>query len=718
MAEINLGNNLEEKISFIGRMISDALNVILDRAIKTKSEGELRIEDNKLPDSGILQNCEFGMILNEGVIWLKSHNCLRGTLRDENIIKDVVIFLLEKTIKRAIDRKNEDEGGREEKDIVFFSGQPYTLYKKRGQDYYASNLDAAMIIISFIATSLTHFNEIIAEKEIKFESTEIPKWVKTLRDASIFVISEGLKYAQKCKVYKQNSFAGFTCDPTSNSYPQDGGILNEHDRLFFTWTAAETIYDMIRFKENYLKKIQGEYLEEEGAKALIKLIDSLDGTLLESSIWVEQTFYADFENIKKKLEGRSVKDIVDEIQPIGDRPLNAGQGKSISILRNYIPYVYHISQYAAIRSLSEKADIDKEEIEKIPVLLKELVIEDIINSGLDNATQKELYNTLTRFYDLGNSGPESYQDDAYYPLVVRSTSSLLIRTIKIIKKELNREDGLKLIDSYSKILDIHVKKLLDRKPNKQDDGDEYLWSYAPNGMKEYVLYATQRTIFALLRFGDFLEAIDDFKREEITTDSIKTQLRNKLAQSIAENLLGPEVMRTLVEFSSSVATEKSSATIQNVPLPNPDWAADTIKNWLEDFVKQFYDTGVEEILNDRVNKLIHYLKFVSSEEINIPDELQNAERIKIVQNNVINERKNIIEACPEIDAMNGNWDNNKLLKILFNSIFKEFVNHQEASLKKFLDNDMAKILSSIANGSKSISSFKNILEKGNMKKNK
>jgi hypothetical protein len=716
MSDIYLGNNLEEKINFIGKQVNDALNVLLDRTIKAKNEGEIKAKENKekLSDSGILQNCEFGMILNEGVFWLKSHNCLSGRLKDVNIVEDVIITLLEKTIKRAIDRKNEDDGGRGEKDLVFFSGQPYTEYKKKGQTYYASNLDAAMIMVSFIASSLTHFNDIIAGKEIKFESSEIPKWIKTLRDASIFIIYEGLKYAQRCKVYVQNTFAGFTCDPTSNVPIQEEGGLDEFDRLFFTWTAAETIYDMIKLKDRYLKKIQGDYQEEEGAKALIKLIDSLDGTLYESSIWVEQSFYSGFEKIKDKLKGRNVKDIVNEIQEVGDRPLNESQKKLISILEQYIPFVYHISQYAAVRSLSEKADIDKEEIEMIPILLKELVIEDIINSNLDKATQRDLYNSLTRRYDLGKSGPEDYQDDAYYPLVVRSTASLLIRTINIIKEEISREKSLDLIENYSEILDIHVKNLLKRRPQKMEEGDECLWSYALD--KEYVLYATQRTIFALLRFGDFLKAADEFKRTEISSESIKTILRNKFAQSIAETLLSDETINSLLMVSR--ASENVIKDSSQLLLPEPEWAMGVIRDWLKVFVNDFNESRVEEILNDRINKLIFYLDFFSSKESNIPDDLQDNDSLKKIQSNAVKEKENILKMCPEIGEMKGDWDKSGLVKILFKNIFCEFINNTETSFKKFLENDTAQILKTIIGADQAREIFVRAVDKAIKKKNK
>src|SRR6185369_16375746 len=143
------------------------------------------------------------------------------------------------------DLKN--EGGRG-KHVSFFTGEPYTQHS-RGKKYSA-NLDAAMIAIAFLILAVNRFHEQLSkDRPPQIKDVPIPEWIQNQRDAVLFIIIEGLEYASQCRVIPSGKFLGFTCDPESNQdRPADGGLELDVDRLFFTWTACETINDVMTWR--------------------------------------------------------------------------------------------------------------------------------------------------------------------------------------------------------------------------------------------------------------------------------------------------------------------------------------------------------------------------------------------------------------------------------------------------------------------------------------
>lgn len=136
-----------------------------------------------------------------------------------------------------------------------------------------------------------------------------------------------------------------------------------------------------------------------------------------------------------------------------------------------------MSQYAAIRSLVPES-ITPNEVGNVIDKLDLLVQTSILDSRLDDADHPVLYRTLTRSYSLGNSNPEAYKDDAWYPLVVRSLSGLLSRTLQDIGTQLSRQEVLALTLTFKKSLQNHVRKMIERRPSGGESGPTA--SYGPS----------------------------------------------------------------------------------------------------------------------------------------------------------------------------------------------------------------------------------------------
>ncbi len=539
---------LESYMIPIRKQVLDAIRVMFDRAVEdAPDEPDIQdrkqdVADSTLSNSGALQDCEFGMIL------LLVHDWLGGDFFvsiDRQKFARAVVALVERTVNRVLARRQNYGGGRGNY-AAFFTGEPYTQYA-RGKKYSA-NLDAAMITLAFLAPAIEKFNNVLAQRECRVENVAFPDWVKSLRDAALYVVLEGLEYAQECCVINNNEFQGFTCDPESNiASPKDGSLTSDYDRLFFTWTACETISDMVVWRNSYLTKQVLDPLPRVAIEALKSAIAELEKTLVEAAAWCQARFLPEFEDFEPE-------DPTDLVQEVDRLAINMAidpdlHGPRIFSLERSVQYVYHLSQYAAIRSLVPRS-VQLEEARAIIDKLERLVSVSIIESGLDGAKHPALFNTLTRKYRLGKSGPEDYTDDAWYPLVVRSLSGLLSRTLSEIGKNFSRSEVFSLTQTFKRSLDGHFRKLTKRRPaggRFGPNGD--LWSFAEG--QPYVLYATQRTIFSLIKYADFLKAVDDFLR---TAPDARGPEEQKLADDIERDIRSS---RTGYDTSAETAEQAS-----------------------------------------------------------------------------------------------------------------------------------------------------------------
>jgi hypothetical protein len=670
--------NIQRDIEFINKNISEAVNEMFRRVTSDGNKGH-KIEDEKeYPDvyEGVLQDCEFGMILILARDWLKSHTMLSGPIAQDKDVKPIVIEIFERTIGRIFVNNNDkyDEmnvGGEAEDSIVFFSGEPYTYFNSKEGTIFSANLDAAMITTAFLASALKYCNKELKEKDIILNpkvKEKLPIWVKTLRDIGLFVIKEGLEYAIDCKVYYENKFSGFTCDPTSILDKNEKLLLEPNDRLFYTWTACETINDLVTLID-YIEKLENKKIANE----LTGLITELQSAITEAGSWAYRIFYSALINFERI----DVKTVIDDIQ--NEKLDKEKKDKLVNDLKKYVQNSYHISLYSAIRSLTPGIVLVPE-IEFISKKLNDLVINDIIESGLDAITDnRKIYNTLTRSYSLGNSNKLDYTDDAYYPMVVRSLSGLLTRTISSFDEE-NRDKLLKLVYGFRATLKVHVEDyLIKRRPQK--DEDKKLWAVAVD--KPYALYATQRTIFGLITYGAFLEKMDAFERVGISsTEEAQKRLQDKLAKSIAKNLLGPDVIKELIEFSSTVVTEKDQTVPQKFPLPEPKWAQDTLIEWLSKFTNDFENSKVESFIKQQAESLKTLWEYKPPKNIKRDKKEKISEFLKNMKNRVeeIFENQLIGNQLKDIHKSK-KWEIEKIVHLLFKYMFFQFIESDRKSIK-------------------------------------
>ncbi len=670
--------NIQDDINFVNTNIADAINELFRRVTSVENTKHEVLDEKVYPpiSKGVLQDCEFGMILLYSRHWLNSQNALLGLIAEEKDVKTVAIEIFERTINRILVNNNRDydalnSGGSFKDSPVFFTGEPYTYFTNRFGTTFSANLDAAMIILAFLSTTLVYCDKELNEKIIALNpkvKQRLPDWVNSLKDVGLFVIKEGLEYAQACRVYSENKFFGFTCDPTSKLNEKGEIWLDDYDRLFFTWTACETINDLVNWIE-YVEKLENRKFAEE----LIGLITDLQSTIAIAGEWVYRSFYNDLVNFKSV----NVKKIIDDIQ--NDEVDSETKIKIGEELKNYVQYVYHLSLYAAVRSLSPGIVL-LQEIEKISTRINDLVLNDIIKTGLDlipyTRDTAMIFASLSRNYSLGSSNDYFYADDAYYPLVVRSLSGLLTRTVSTFDKE-NWGRFLELVHTFKATLKVHVEdNLTKRRPKKEEDNK--LWAVVKD--QPFTLYATQRTIFALITYGDFLKKMKAVESSGVVSvDEAQKRLADKFAASIAKNLLGPEVLKELVEFSSSVLMEKSSKPTQKVPLPDPEWAQIIVLEWLSKFAEDFKKYQIEGFINQQAESL----KSIWGYEL--PKKMKSEKKDKIADIFAsiklgiedINREPLIGESLSEIYHsgidQSKNWDTRKIVPLLFKYMFYQFI---------------------------------------------
>jgi hypothetical protein len=682
----NIGVSLESESSILRRRVIDAVDVMFNRVVEQGAEdpepqdSKDEVKDNKLNPSGPLQNCEFGFALLIVRDWLG--DAFFKTINKANF-DTVVLALVTKTVKRVLLRNRSDKGGAGEH-AAFFTGEPYTEYAK-GQNFSA-NLDAAMITLAFLAPAVQQFNETLAARdhELGPEATFLPKWVGNLRDAVLFVIQEGLEYAEQCRVVHNNTFLGFTSDPESNDAARENGSLEPDDRLFFTWTACETINDLILWRESYINEKTSPAIPKEAAAKLVQHIEDLKKTLIKSARWSAEQFLERFETFEPPENRRLVVDIGSMRR---DAALPPEKETDVLAMAQKVQYVYLMSQYAAIRSLVPE-NITLKEVNTIIDKLDLLVQKSILESRLDEAEHVVLYRTLTRSYSLGKSNPETYKDDAWYPLVVRSLSGLLSRTLQDIGTRFSRPEVLSLTLTFKKSLKEHVRKMTERRPSGGESGqDGKLWSFALD--QPYVLYATQRTIFALIKYEEFLMAVDRFEKEVPDSEKREEEFSMIFARQFME-FFRPAIKQLLIQVPSGSSDGTSSVAALTAPdgeLPAQPWAARTIREWLQSMKKDFVNSQVANNIEQQVQTL-KLIKPLADSYTTSPARLPRDQRHgKDLLGELVDAFKAILDYKEkEVGKRLGqsNWQDEELRKILFEYLFKNYLEGPTSSFAPLL----------------------------------
>jgi len=702
---------IEPILAEIETHVRTALNVMLDRAMEGESLeiADRKDEETDLEPSGLLQDCEFGMILLQGRRWLAQREALNGSIADHKAVERLVVQLVARVVDRAIaglrDRFIQDKGGGLQGSAVFFTGEPYTKYRERKITYYSANIDSAMITLGFLLPALEDFDDALANSDLSDLNEKCQAKLShlgdNLRDAALFVCNEGIRYARACAVQSPDGFDGFSSDPGSVTPDEPGFVTKTEDRLFYSWTASETINDLGDWS-GYLERLAAGAPSEELAKLLqeaIEGIESLGVLLQETAKWCEKSFLERF----RKLEPLPVRNVVTEIEGLGEN-IEQQQEDELRQLAAHVQHVYHLSQYAAIRSLAPAA-VTPAEVGDIFQQLHSLVTQDIINSQLDRTEHPRLFECLTRQYDLGNSNATAeYLDDAFYPLVVRSLSALLSRTIADISLRGNTEEVEQLARDYRRLLYDHYLNLVQRRPRKKLEGGEeepgvvkYLWSFADR--QPYVFYAAQRTVFALISYADCVVIINDFLANSGGGKKDKDPAR-RLAEMLAEHLIGPAARKYIAELAVHPPTLPNLADASSqLPLPSQEWAAETIYKWLEELTQDFKDSQIAANLRRSASHLMEIRRYALEYE----PRTGLAPRQKKGVDQLLPDVREKFQQIVAFEGFGGKlaelqaWSTESLLPILFDYVFREFVGRPERSLQDVLDKEASDLIWSTLN---------------------
>jgi hypothetical protein len=713
-------------IQKIDGYILKAVNELIRRA-NADGDGEPQIEDRKErkdgPASGTVQDCEFGLMVLTAREWLKGRGRLEGDLGKPEVVKTLVIALVQKTAERITNYTNvvDFSGGELKGSPVFFSGDPYTaitvLQGTRRREVFSANLDAAMLIIAFLAAALEEFDADLGGIEFNGNEEIVKRGIKTLKNAALLVIKEGLLYASQCRVYEKDQLVGYACDPMRSKAGAVPGSNEENDRLFFSWTTCETIHELSNWAP-YLDSIEASDAAPAFIKEMKLLLDGLQQDLKVISDWCLGVFLDRFRNDLQPSQVPEVGRIVIEIGKLGEvQKPSPKQEEDLSDLGKYVTHVYHLSQYAAIRSI-EPLNISLGEVSDIISLL-DTIVGQILSSGLDAATHPRLFETLTRNYRLGSSNQQLYKDDAYFPLVVRSLSGLLSRTITTLGTVATRDKVTALVLEFRRSLRTRYDNLIERRPEPGMPGDEDLWSYAAG--RPFVLYATQRTVFSLLEYAKFVQAMEEWERSSskpVPIERIELEVRELLAKSFAEVLIGPVIERFIKSAPFLRGTPSLPAPpgdgqgVQlQLPLPEPKWTHLTISSWLADFKAEF-DGGqpkIFDVLSLRAGILVEF-RGKLQEARRLPTNPKMARIVKIMEGAMDDLLK--IRGFSRLEETN-DWEKSTIVPVLFDHLFREFVSSPEPLAAKLAAAPLWEI---IEKTNKSMDQFDKALETPNSEK--
>jgi hypothetical protein len=659
----------------IGQQVLVAVNEAIRRA-HAAGKGEPLIADRKpkSPASGTLQDCEFGLMVLTAHRWLSSRGLSSGELAETKKVAGLLTALASRIVHRlTVQDRKEFSGGELENSLVFFTGDPYTVWAHRTS---SAHLDAAMLVTAFLSAALEDLGTDLQKARFLATPDLVRQGIESLPDAALYVCVQGLQYAVSCRTIGPDGFAGFSCDPASARQKSDEpgvlGALKDYDRLFFTWTTCETIHELRGWDlDEVAKTVTAHRLIDEAKALRSALVDDLK----LASRWCRETFLDGF----RALEPLPVSQLVIEI---GNLPPGAPPTGKVESLAAYVRHVYYISQYAAIRSI-EPEGIDLAEVGSILNILDSLVGEQILNSGLDKAPHPLLSDTLTNQYHLGLSNPNPYKDDAYFPLVVRSVSGLLSRTITKLDTLATRDEVQRLVIEFRRSLADRYQRLVNRRPEPNEPGDEALWSYAEGF--PYVLYATQRTVFGLLEYAEFLNTMEEFERtaaRPVASAEIQQQIHQILAEQLAKVLIGPvtdSLVRTLSSLLPADGQQSSSVapTADQSLLPSPDWARAPLFALLEEFNREFLHYKLEGRIEQLANHLVDIRATVQlSQQRRSPKSATGIERVHAPLRDAMNGIVNF-PGLPELRVLQdeGRWDAASLRPVLCEYMFRQFINN-------------------------------------------
>lgn len=623
-SRISLSGDARRDIAALDTAILDALNALIQRAGKPTAPS---ISDEQTPEDapeprGVLMDCEFGLVLlsARAALTAEGHSGLAGELADDGRVQQLVLSLVSSTLHtigaRPLPAKF--RGGCREDAPFFFAAEPYAYYRFRSVRFTA-NLDAAMIMVGFFAAALQQYDAMLAQAPAP-ESLRVHK-VTSLRDAALLACREGLSYALQCRMPTEGGLACFTSDPlacadTSKGADAIAAEFELENRLFYTWTTAETVRELSATTEwaQYLASVTSEPARSI-ASATSKLTEELSTALAGASEWCFRTFNARLE----AFEPPDMDVLVRRAKPYKTQDaLPAELQRLCEDAYPRLMHVYHIAQYAAVRSIApEQMTLD--EVRHTAQLLERLVSQSVLASELDIADHPDIFKLLKREYRFWNAEARTagnYPDDAYFPLVVRALSGLLTRTLTSLHDRAEGEQPVQaLVSLFRGLLQRLVTDLLARRP--AGDDLQALWSRNRGG--PYLLYATQRTVLALLAYQEFIERVDEYEktrqspaRTALPADELRQELLRFLGLHLSRSLFDKALMdffqsKTLAGPSGSpgAADAMAQGTSPNGDdlLPRLPWARALLETWLRNFSAEFERQKVPGNLRQWVDKL-------------------------------------------------------------------------------------------------------------------
>jgi hypothetical protein len=365
------------------------------------------------------------------------------------------------------------------------------------------------------------------------------------------------------------------------------------------------------------------------------------------------------------------KDAVGQINALGTRAIKTKtQQDQKDDIAKAAQHVYHLSQYLAIRSLAP-GSVQRDEIDAIIQRLSRVVKVTICDSGLDDAVQPDLFRTLTRRYSLGKW--DFYEDDAWYPLVVRSISGMISRKLIDLRtgSRTNRAEIAALWKEHKETIQYQAQAMIARHAHGSEPGTEKLWSYATG--KEYVLYATQRTVFALMSYRDLLDRVQEFEAEEAkepTSDNRESNLSRFLANRLAEEYFRPIIREWLDSQSPQGMLPTAGAAAPDPILPKERWAANLMRDWLGRFAGEF-EGSIANYTQTYAERLAFFQKLFKAAQ----DKFQNNPEFSRANKTFLAllRTQPVGWALQQLDHDEGKWDSEKVRGLLLVQLFADFV---------------------------------------------
>ncbi|MBN2082123.1 hypothetical protein JW859_07935 [bacterium] len=442
-------------------------------------------------------------------------------------------------------------------------------------------------------------------------------------------------------------------------------VVDKFDRLFYTYSVMETIEDLKRWSDSYLSEILSNTALGKEKSELVRSIQTqvewLRLRASEAFIWTNDMLGQYLAGDGSGGLGSSFKDkygldlaeIVNQVHSLETEYLKEGVPQEKELNRKideeiapHVQQVFYLSHLLAVRSMTI-ANLDVDDTLQLIKSTHKIMQEDVIASGLDNTLHGDLARSLQRKYSFGSSLDILLIDDACVGLVFRGIAGVILRIIQSAKHRESAgfkafiNEALEIVESeYDALVNRHPAVIHDFKPDRSALGsanlyaeisgskwgmrsvetDRRLWSFMDGG--PYVLYATQRTILAMLVLSDLLDEYEDYLGRG-SVDVIQNRIKDTLTKSLAEALVAPLMSTVMDDLAKQVqnwagslvkpaAEAKPQAPVSALPtwIEEPAWLNEIVHGWLrgevDEFVEELSGKQVKDLIKQKASILFNY----------------------------------------------------------------------------------------------------------------